>query len=373
VFRTDKVIPFSKILGQDRAVRFLREAMAKGKMPHAYLFVGIHGVGKTTTALALCQALNCEHPGKGDGCGQCSSCKKMMSGNFPDLIIVEPENQVIKIEQIRALDRVFSFKPVAGNYRLTVIRQAETMTEEAANAFLKTLEEPPPGNILVLNVVEPLDLLPTILSRCQRVSFRPIPAVLIEVWLVENQGIEKEKASVVARMATGSPGKALEMGKGDFLEKRQDLLFNLTRIMSLAPEEVVEWAMAYSGKEKKEKKETAFSLLLGVWKTWYRDLLLTKAGCSDEALINMDFSRELKNASADFNIENLQQSFFILDQAERDLAQSRNLDLLIETAVLKLKRLYGRARKASEQQRPARGFDQGRGRPTAQIRQSPEF
>jgi DNA polymerase III subunit delta' len=369
------LIPFSKILGQEGAVRLLREAIAREKIPHAYLFVGIPGIGKTTTALALCQALNCEHPVKGDGCGHCPSCKKMISGNFPDLVILEPESQVIKIEQIRALDRVFSFKPVAGSYRVTVIRRAETMTEEAANAFLKTLEEPPPGNILVLNVTEPLDLLPTILSRCRRVSFRPIPETLIEGWLLENQGIEKEKATVLARMAAGSLGKALDMGKSDFLEKRQALLFDLSRVMRLAPEEVMEWALTYSGKERKEKKEKQeanVALLLGVWKTWYRDVLLTKATCQEEALVNADFSRELKNASEDFTINELLESFFILDQAERDLMRSRNLDLLIETAVLRLKRLYGRGRKTREQ-RPARGFDQGRGRATAQVRQSPEF
>ena len=366
------MIPFSKILGQEGAVRLLRQAMAREKMPHAYLFVGIPGIGKTTTALALCRALNCGHLANGDGCGQCPSCKKIISGNFPDLVVLEPDGQVIKIDQVRALDRVFSFKPVAGSYRMTIIRQAETMTEEAANAFLKTLEEPPPGNILVLTVTEPLDLLPTILSRCQRVSFRPVPAALIEAWLVENQGIEKEKAFVPARMAAGSPGKALDMGKSDFLENRQELLFNLNRIIHLLPQEVMEWALAYSGKEKKDKKEATVGLLLSVWKTWYRDLLLTKAACPEEALINVDFSRELKNASEHFTIEDLLKSFFVLDQGERDLMHSRNLDLLVETTVLKLKRLYGRGTKAREQ-RPARRFEQDRGRSTAQVRQSPEF
>jgi len=365
-------IPFSEILGQEGAVRLLTEAISKEKMAHAYLFVGIPGIGKTTTALALCQALNCREPVKGEGCGLCPSCRKLESGNFPDLFILDADGQNIKIEQVRELDRAFGFKSVGAKYRVTIVRRAETMTEEAANAFLKMLEEPPPGNILVLTVTEPLDLLPTILSRCQRVSFRPIPAALIEAWLVKNQGMEKEKASLLSRMAAGSLGRAVKMGEGDFLEKRQELLFSLSRIINRPAEEIVEWALGYGGKEKKEQKEAAVGLMLGVWKTWYRDLLLSRAGCPEDSLVNIDFSRELKKACEDFTMDDLSESFFTLDQAERDLHRFRNLDLLVEKSVLKLKRLYGRGRKTGEQGAVGK-FEQDRGGSTAQVRQSPEL
>jgi len=342
-------ISFSRILGQERAVRLLREAISKEKTAHAYLFVGTQGTGKTTTALAFCQALNCRQPVGGEGCGRCPPCRKLSSGNFPDLVIVEADGQNIKIEQVRELDRSFGFKSVEAEYRVTIVRRAEAMTEEAANAFLKMLEEPPSGNILVLTVTEPLDLLPTIVSRCQRVSFRPIPADLIEKWLIENQGMEKDKASLLSKMAAGSPGKALDMGQGDFLAKRQELLFAMNRVIHLPAPEIVEWALGYIGKGKKEQKEAAAGLMLGVWKTWYRDLFLSRADCPEQLLVNADFSRELKNACEDFTMDNLSESFFILDQAERDLQRFRNLDLLVENSVLKLKGLYGRGRKTGQQ------------------------
>jgi DNA polymerase-3 subunit delta' len=365
-------IPFSQILGQEEAVQLLKKASAKEKMPHAYLFVGIAGIGKTSTALALCQALNCEDPDNGEGCGRCRSCRRLGSGNFPDLVILERDGQNIKIEQVRELERLFSFKAVAAKYRVTVVRRAETMTEEAANAFLKMLEEPPLGNILILTVTEPLDLLPTILSRCQRVSFRPLPAPLIESWLVGNRGMEKDKASLLSRIAAGSLGRALDLAEGDFLEKRQELLYSISRIIHLPPEKVVQWALEYAGKEKKEKRDAAAALMMEVWKTWYRDLILCKASCPEDVLVNIDFSRELKNASGDFRMDDLMESFFTLDLAERDLMRFRNVDLLVENSVLKLKRLYGRGKKAGEQ-REARSPEQGGGRSTGEVRESPDL
>jgi len=268
---------FSQIVGQERAINFLKQVMAGEKIPHAYLFVGNPGVGKTTTALALTQALNCQAPVNHEGCEQCKPCRQMMGGNFPDLERIEPEGQYIKIEQIRELTRHFAFRPVSGRYRVSILRQAERMTEEAANAFLKTLEEPPQGNILILNVTEPSNLLPTIVSRCQKVPFRPIPVQLIIKWLMLNRDADVGRARVVAKLSEGSLGRALEMLESDFLEKRQDHLLNLIKISSLSPADALNLALESSGKNKKKESDAAGNGgifgLLSIWKTWYRDLL----------------------------------------------------------------------------------------------------
>jgi DNA polymerase-3 subunit delta' len=337
-------IPFSQIMGQERAVRFLKQVIAREKMPHAYLFVGIPGVGKTTTALALAQAINCRNPVQGEPCGRCPCCRQVESGNFPDLELIEPEGQNIKIEQIRQLDRTFGFKPLSGRYRVSVIRQAETMTLEAANAFLKTLEEPPPGNMLILNVTEPLNLLPTIVSRCQKVAFRPLPASLITAWLMNHRGLEQAKAGVLAKLCGGSLGKALDMLDKDFLQKRMDYLEGLNGLLERPPDEALERVLQYTAKEKKkdgeaEKRgESALAELLSIWKTWYRDLLVIKTTGREEWLINGDFLKRLKNLSEAFRIENLVNSFLVIDQAERDYRQARNADLMIENTMLNLQK-----------------------------------
>ncbi|MEJ2723292.1 MAG: DNA polymerase III subunit delta' [Deltaproteobacteria bacterium] len=340
-------VPFSQIIGQDRAIRYLKEVIARAKMPHAYLFVGIPGVGKTTTAVALAQAVNCQDPIQGEACGRCQCCRQVESGNFADLEFIEPTGQNIKIEQIRQLDHAFGFKPLSGRLRVTIIRHAETMTVEAANAFLKTLEEPPPGNMLILSVTEPMDLLPTIVSRCQKVAFRPLPAFLIREWLMNRKGMEEGKAAILAKLSEGSLGNALDMLEKDFLQKREEYLVNLNALLRRPPDEALEAVLQYTGKEKRretdaEKRgDSPVAELLGIWKTWYRDLLVIKTTGREEWLINSDFLNELKKASQVFNIDKLVESFLVIDRAERDYWQARNVDLMIENTVLGLRK-YGK-------------------------------
>ncbi|MFH1350448.1 MAG: DNA polymerase III subunit delta' [Pseudomonadota bacterium] len=346
---TDSTIfkPFSEIIGQESPIRFLRGVMAKGKIPHAYLFTGPSGVGKTTTALAFARDLNCHSPIDGEGCGKCLPCRKIMNGNFPDLGFVEPQGQNIKIQQMRDLTRALSFKPVGGRYRVSIIREAETMTDEAANSFLKTLEEPYPDNIFILNVREALDLLPTIVSRCQKISFRPIHTDAIADWLMEKKGLDQERARVLAKISEGSLGRAIRMCEGDYLEKRQEYLFRLLNLSTLSWELSLEMALVCAGEQKRrgtdssQTGEIGLLDLLSIWQTWYRDLILIKMGSPTELLINLDFSHKLKNVSKSYTIENLIKSFMVLDQAQRDLLRTRNLDLMMENTVLSLKRLSG--------------------------------
>jgi DNA polymerase-3 subunit delta' len=329
---------FSEILGQEKAIDFLKQVIARDKIPHGYLFIGIPGIGKTTTALALTQVVNCLDPKAGDACGQCRICRQMVGNNFPDIELIHPDGQSIKIEQIRNLTRSLSFKPLIGRYRVTIMRQAEKMTEESANAFLKTLEEPPESNILILNVAEPLDLLPTIVSRCQQVFFKPLLPGLISARLMKDKGLAETEAMVLAKIAGGSLGRALEMSENQFLKWRQDQLAGLIRFADLPLAEAMQTAWDYAGKNKKQDLDQDLFDVLSLWMTWYRDLLAVKSACSAETLINRDYVPELQNLAIRFNITRLVESVLALEQAQKDLNNSRNADLVMSHIVLSLKR-----------------------------------
>lgn len=340
-------MPFSQVIGQEKAKRFLKEVMAKNKIPHAYLFTGIPGIGKTTMARALTMALNCLDSNGGVACGRCSSCRQIQGGNSPDFVLIESleDSQYIKIEQIRNdLNRKLSFAPF-GRFRVSVIYQAEKMTEEASNAFLKTLEEPPPMNILILHATEPLDLLPTIVSRCQKVPFQPLSYQNITEWLKSEKDMDAETASVLAKISAGSLGRSLRMFEAGFLDKRGDWLLEIAKILNLAEAEIIEFALQCSGEEKypgigvSEKGENRIFDMLSVWETWYRDLLLVCEGASPNLIINTDFSHKLQKSAGNFKINQLIESLFIINSAKKDLRRKQNTKLVMEHMLLNLKRL----------------------------------
>ncbi len=332
---------FSQIIGQDRAKRFLQQVLSRDKMPHAYLFTGIAGVGKTMTAMALVMALNCRVPGALEGCGKCPACRQMLSGNSPDFFCLAPDGQNVKIEQIRELNKQLAFAPVA-RFRVSVIRKAETMTGEAANAFLKTLEEPPSGNILILNTTEPVDLLPTIVSRCQRLSFQPVPVEALCPWLMETKNLPESEARVVAQLSQGSPGAALEMLERDFQEKRREWIGHLLALFDMTRADAVSLAHDLSTRTKKTseasgEKENSLLTLMEIWKTCYRDFLVAFVGSPAKMFINIDFQEPLKRIAERCMLTDLVQGIQLVDRAAGEIKRMRNPSLVMENLVLRLK------------------------------------
>jgi DNA polymerase III subunit delta' len=219
-------MPFSDVAGQETAIAVLRRSISMGRVAHAYLFSGIEGCGKKKTALAFVQAVFC---GKEEACGVCSSCRKIASGQHPDLHMLEPDGAFIKIDQVRELQKELSYRPFEAPKKACIIDGADKLNPSSGNALLKTLEEPPGDALMILIAPERSNVLQTILSRCQSLAFQPLPAELIEARLARD-GFAPDAARVAATLSGGSLRRAMEIGSDGVLEGRASFLARVTAL-----------------------------------------------------------------------------------------------------------------------------------------------
>lgn len=220
-------MPFREVVGHRRLVTLLSRVIAQGTLPPSLLFAGHRGVGKRRAAVAVAETINCQTPVEGpalprDACGECASCRRIVRGVHPDVLIVEPgELGSIKIEQVRDVVDRAGYRPFEGRRRVVVIDEADAMMDAAQNALLKTLEEPPQASIFILVSAMPDALLPTVLSRCQRLRFGELSAAEVAEALMRDHEYEEADARAAAVDADGSIGRALSALATDVTEARE--------------------------------------------------------------------------------------------------------------------------------------------------------
>jgi DNA polymerase III subunit delta' len=279
-------MPFDEIRGHGRQVRILQTMLRSGQLPHAFLFTGIQGIGKRLLATGFVKALNCLALAD-DFCGQCLQCRKIDKQMHPDVVVVEPDKNVLKIEQVRELQQEIIFKPLEGKKKAVIIDQAEKMNAHAANCLLKTLEEPPEDTVIILIAQAVSDMLPTVLSRCQRVHFSPLSDDDMQTVLA-GQGIGFEQAAQLLPLAQGSLERALLLAAGDFVARREKIAARLTQGAAGA----LKLAADLAGDEEQ------LPLALEFLESWYRDLLVLLEGAGDARLYNGDLFDGLAKAAA---------------------------------------------------------------------------
>ncbi len=337
------------VIGHEWAVRGLARSLEADLIAHAYLFTGPHAIGKTALARSFAQALECS--GDRRPCGECAACQKIARDRHPDVQIVEGvpvgfkfdekqppppprtndrEPRILKVDQIRAIQYGLSRSPFEGRWKIVILRRFEEAQEEAANAFLKTLEEPPPYVCIILTARDASLLLPTIASRCQALTLRPLPLARVETALVERWHVEPTSAHLLARLSNGRLGWAVRASMDHkILKSRQVYLDALDAVLHQGRAE----RLTFAGDLVKEKE--ALPELLEYWLGWWRDILLIQNG-ENSRITNIDRETALCDQAKHLSRNQVQEALQAIRSTARYLEQNANPRLAVEVLLLKL-------------------------------------
>jgi DNA polymerase III delta' subunit len=316
---------FQNILGNRRVKTILSKALQRNRVPHSLLFVGPEGVGKMETALVVAKALNCLQKFD-DSCEECTSCVAINKKNFPDVMEVSPQKDVIKIEQMRLLKSTAYLKPMVGKKRVFIISDAEKMREEASNSLLKILEEPPSFSHIFLCTNNPYLILPTIKSRCQALSFAPVFKEDIEKVLLE-KGYEAEQARVISLVVRGNLKYALNLDWEDLQEKRQKAWQVLFALIKKENASVFLKEFSSSRFLGRQEIEQIFEFL----SSFCRDIVLIKEEGDLSHIMNPDYGQDLREVSRLLSVEHTLDFLRKIDYSLYALQKNLNVNLLISS------------------------------------------
>jgi len=359
-------VPFRQVTGHRPVLELLARAVWRGSVPPTLIFTGPEGVGKRLTAIALAQALNCEHPetlgseiggqstsaghkkmdaridagtdagidGGTDACGRCGPCARIARGVHADVLLVEPgESGSIKIDQVRdAIDRA-AYRPFEGRRRVVIIDGADALVGEAQNALLKTLEEPPPSSIFVLLTARPDLLLPTVRSRGHRLRFGALSESDVAAVLMKEHGFSDADAHAAAATADGSIGRALEESTEEAIEARETAARLLQTVAgSTTPQRRLEGARALAGSGDREevwRRLLALSSLL-------RDMSVLASHADEHVLANADLAPQLNALLRAFDGARVVRAFSAVDRALAAIDRNASPKIVADWLALQL-------------------------------------
>jgi DNA polymerase-3 subunit delta' len=318
------MVCFKNIRGHAAQIQILKQDIRQGRLAQSWLFSGPEGIGKKLTAVALAKALNCQAQAD-DACGECPSCLKIEKLQHPDFFLLdasgigeaEPsDSEAIKIESVRDLGKNISLRPYEAKYKVFIIDEAHNLTAEAANALLKTLEEPPKNSLLVLVSSKPALLFKTILSRCNVLKFYALPRKELEDVLRNEYSLHVNLAHFLAYFCEGRIGAALRERERDILREKNAVIDAFFLAKNFKQPLTA---------EKRQDLRRQMHILAG----WLRDIYLAKTGVDPAGMINFDRRQDLAKLSQRLTFAELEDGFGLIVNALSYLEANINTKLLV--------------------------------------------
>ncbi|WP_060680996.1 DNA polymerase III subunit delta' [Virgibacillus halodenitrificans] len=319
---------------QPLAGKILMNSMKKNRISHAYLLQGKRGTGKENIARLLAKGLFCKEKNGIEPCHSCTECKRIDSGNHPDVHWVIPEGQSIKIEQIRNLQKEFTYSGLESNQKVYIIQGAETLTTNAANRILKFLEEPSKQTTAIMLTENSQSILPTIRSRCQIIDLKPLNTRDFQQQLLE-QGMTNKNAALMSAL-TNNLNEAFEMSNDEWFASARKIVVQLVEMFVTNPKDVFlfvhnHWINHF--KDKTEQEQGMDLLLLA-----FKDILYYQIG-NESSLVFFTLDDELlQKAAMSFSQHMLIETLDAVLQAKRKLKQNVQPTLVIEQLALQIQR-----------------------------------
>lgn len=317
---------------QPTVLKMLKNCICKNRLAHAYLFEGMRGTGKKEVGLLLAKSLFCSSPIDGYiPCETCNFCKRINSGNHPDIHIVEPEGASIRKQQIKELQAEFSKTGVESKQKVYMIVHADTMTVNAANSLLKFLEEPTSQTTAILMTEQAQQILPTIISRCQIMAFKPLSSVKLVERLIQ-QGVDHNQAPLIAQV-TNNLDEGLVLSHDEWFAQAQKIVVKLYEVLRKNPLEALVvlqegWFLHF---KEKEQIDRGLDLLLLILK----DLLYIQLG-KNKQVVFLNERNRLEQAALQTSGRRLTEQLANVLDAKRKLHANMNPQLLMEQLVLEL-------------------------------------
>ncbi|MDD4111676.1 MAG: DNA polymerase III subunit delta' [Herbinix sp.] len=326
---------FTQIIGHEGIIKHLQVAISADKISHAYIFHGEEGMGKKTLALTFAKTLQCiensYYP-----CNVCKSCKQSDSNNHPDIVWITHDKASIGVDDIRTqVNADIQVMPYQSQYKIYIIDSADKMTENAQNALLKTIEEPPEYAIIILLACNTQSLLPTIISRCVTLDLKPVDRQLIKEHLMEELHIPDYVAGIAAGFSGGNVGKAIKYASSDDFESKKEDIFHILRyIDDMELHEII------SGIKTISENKASINDYIDLMMLWFRDVLMLKATNDPNLLLLKDEFQIIKKQASIRSYEEIENVIKSMDEAKAKLKANVNVDITIELMLLSIKENY---------------------------------